>query len=102
MSGEHAEIALHAGDINLIDFAGEGEFFRRDEIEVKGGHGVLANGEWRMANDTLSVVAPPIRYSLFAIRYSLELTPLRRRASCPFRPPLRWCRPCRRRPPADG
>src|SRR5579871_47388 len=25
---------------------------------------------------------------------------LRRRASCPSRPPPRWCRPCRRRPPA--
>ena len=38
---EHAEIALDAGDINLVDFAGEGELFRRDEIEVEGGHGDL-------------------------------------------------------------
>ena len=29
------------------------------------------------------------------------LTPLRPRASCPSRRPLRWCRPCRRPLPAD-
>ena len=47
MSGEHAEIALDAGNVDLIDFAGEGEFFRRNEIEVEGGHGYLriASGE---------------------------------------------------------
>jgi hypothetical protein len=39
VSGEHAEITLNARHVNLIDFAGEGEFFGRDEIEVKGGHG---------------------------------------------------------------
>jgi hypothetical protein len=38
MSGEHTEITLNAGDIDLIDFAGEDEFFRRDKIEVEGGH----------------------------------------------------------------
>src|SRR6202048_4108413 len=42
MSSEHAEIALDAGNVNLIDFAGEGEFFRRNEIEVEGGHGLSA------------------------------------------------------------
>ena len=39
MSGQHAEIALQAGNVNLIDFAGEGEFFGRNQIEVEGGHG---------------------------------------------------------------
>jgi hypothetical protein len=39
MAGEHAEIALDARDVNLIDFAGEGEFFRGDEIEMEGSHG---------------------------------------------------------------
>ena len=39
MSGQHAEIAFPAGDVNLIDFAGEGEFFRGDEIEMEGSHG---------------------------------------------------------------
>ena len=39
VAGEHAEIALDAGHVDLIDFAGEGELFRRDEIEVEGGHG---------------------------------------------------------------
>ena len=39
MAGEHAEIALDAGDVNLIDFAGEGEFFRGDEIEMEGSRG---------------------------------------------------------------
>ncbi len=51
MSGEHAEIALDAGDVDLIDFAGEGELFRGDEIEVEGGHGIvlrMASGEWRV------------------------------------------------------
>ena len=38
MAGEHAEITLDAGNVNLIDFAGEGELFGRDEIEVEGGH----------------------------------------------------------------
>ena len=38
MAGEHAEIALDAGDVNLIDFAGEGKFFRGDEIEMEGSH----------------------------------------------------------------
>ena len=28
MSGEHAEIALDTGNVNLIDLAGEGELFR--------------------------------------------------------------------------
>ena len=48
MSGQHAEIAFHAGDVNLIDLAGEGEFFGGDEIEVEGGHRgspLSANGE---------------------------------------------------------
>ena len=27
MAGEHAEIAFHAGNVDLIDFAGEGELF---------------------------------------------------------------------------
>ena len=38
MSGQHAEIAFHAGNVDLIDFAGEGELFGRNEIEVEGGH----------------------------------------------------------------
>ena len=50
MSGEHAEIAFHAGNVNLIDLAGEGELFGGDEIEVEGGHGEPANSEWRMAS----------------------------------------------------
>ena len=47
MAGQHAEIALHAGDVDLIDLAGEGELFGGDEIEVEGGHGVryLASSE---------------------------------------------------------
>ena len=40
VAGEHAEIALEAGNVDLIDLAREGELFRRDEIEVEGGHGV--------------------------------------------------------------
>jgi len=35
MSGQHTEIAFHAGNVNLIDFAGEGEFFGRNQIEVE-------------------------------------------------------------------
>jgi hypothetical protein len=38
MANEYPKITLDAGDVNLIDFAGEGELFRRDEIEVEGGH----------------------------------------------------------------
>ena len=38
MSGEHAEIALGARHVDLIDFAGEEELLGRDEIEVEGGH----------------------------------------------------------------
>ena len=52
MSGEHAEITLDAGNVDLIDFAGEGELFRRDEIEVEGGHGSYSCEvvEWRIAS----------------------------------------------------
>ena len=55
----------------------------------------LAECGWRIASDERSnehLIA--ISRSPFALRL------LRPRASCPFRPPLRWCRPCRRRPPA--
>jgi hypothetical protein len=38
MAREYPEITLNAGDVNLIDLTGEGELFRRDEIEVEGGH----------------------------------------------------------------
>ena len=38
MAGQHAEIALGARHVDLIDLAGERELFRRDEIEVEGGH----------------------------------------------------------------
>ena len=50
MSGEHTEIAFGAGNVDLIDFSGESELFGRHEIEVEGGHGEPANGEWRMAS----------------------------------------------------
>ena len=39
VAGEHAEITFHAGNVDLIDLAGEGKLFGRDEIEVEGGHG---------------------------------------------------------------
>src|SRR5207302_4887031 len=68
MSGEHAEIAFHAGNVNLIDLAGEGELFGRDEIEVEGSHGVPANSEWRMASSEGREWLSTIRHSLFAIR----------------------------------
>src|SRR5262249_11004068 len=45
MTGQHAEIAFRAGNVDLIDLAGEGELFRRYEIEVEGGHIEPANGE---------------------------------------------------------
>jgi hypothetical protein len=76
MSGEHAEITLDAGNVDLIDLAGEGEFFGRDEIEVEGGGHVgpidlisewrMANSEWRVAR-ALSTDLP---YSPLPIRYS--------------------------------
>ena len=40
VTGEHAEIAFHAGNVDLIDLAGEGELFRSNQIEVEGGHGL--------------------------------------------------------------
>src|SRR4029079_17109999 len=67
MSGQNAEIAFPAGDVNLIDFAGEGELFGRNQIEVEGGHGKPANREWRIASGEEGAA---IRYSLFAIRPS--------------------------------
>src|ERR1700716_2944402 len=103
MSGEHAEIALDAGDVDLIDLAGESELFGRDEIEMEGGHG-----------DALSAVTRGLDRGSIEQKTSfqmdcrvkpgndnLNVTPLRPRASCPFRLPLRWCRPCRRPLPAD-
>ena len=50
MTGEHAEIALDAGHVDLVDFAGEGELLGRDEIEVEGGHVKPANGGKRIAS----------------------------------------------------
>ncbi|BAL73627.1 hypothetical protein S23_04040 [Bradyrhizobium cosmicum] len=40
MSRQHAEITLDAGNVDLIDLTRECELFRRDEIEVEGGHGL--------------------------------------------------------------
>ena len=74
MAGQHAEVAFGAGHIDLIDLAGERDLLRRHEFEVERGHAVIPDA----------------------------VTPLPPRASCPSRPPLRWCRPCRRPPPADG
>src|SRR5882757_10242718 len=80
MTGQHAEIAFHAGDVNLIDFAGEGEFFGRNQIEVEGGHGEPASSEWRMASSERKEWLLTIRHSLFAIRrlgcFSRELLAL--------------------------
>src|SRR5262249_8649584 len=49
MTRQHAEIALEAGNVDLVDLAGECELFGRDEIEVEGGHSEPANSEWRIA-----------------------------------------------------
>jgi hypothetical protein len=45
MAGEHAEIALRTRHVDLVDFAGEQQFLRRNEIKMKGRHFVLANSE---------------------------------------------------------
>ena len=45
MTSQHAEVTLDAGNVDLVDFARERELFRRDEIEVEGGHNKPANGE---------------------------------------------------------
>ena len=38
VTGEHAEIAFGARDVDLIDLAGEHELLGRHEIELEGGH----------------------------------------------------------------
>ena len=38
MTGQHAEVALGAGHVDLIDLAGERELLRRHEFEVERGH----------------------------------------------------------------
>src|SRR3977135_3772192 len=104
MSGEHAEIALDAGDVDLIDLAGESEFFRRDEIEMEGGHGD-ALSQLSLAGLTRGSIEQKTSSQMDCRvkpgNDNLNVKPLRPRASCPFRPPLRWCRPCRRPLPAD-
>src|SRR4051812_48260472 len=40
--------------------------------------------------------------ALAALRGEEQITPPRPPAAAPFRPPPRWSRPCRRRPPAGG
>ena len=52
VAGEHAEITLDAGDVNLVDLAGEGEFSgeTRSKWKVAMGYLRVANGEWRMAS----------------------------------------------------
>src|SRR4029079_8242848 len=81
VAGKHAEIALPTGNVNLIDFAGEGELFGRNEIEVEGGHEKPASSEWRMASsEWCGKQRLSIRHSLFAIRllgcFSRELLAL--------------------------
>ena len=41
MAGEHAEVALRARYVDLLNVAGEQQFLGRDEIEMEGGHGVM-------------------------------------------------------------
>ena len=38
MTGEHAEVALGAGNVDLIDLTGKQQLFGRYEIELEGGH----------------------------------------------------------------
>ena len=38
MAGQHAEVALGAGHIDLIDLAGKRDLLRRHEFEVERGH----------------------------------------------------------------
>ena len=38
VAGQHAEVALGAGHIDLIDLAGERDLVRRHEFEVERGH----------------------------------------------------------------
>src|SRR5262245_4655665 len=104
MAGEHAEVALRARHVDLIDVAREQKLLGRDEIEVESCHWdsvrpARVNGEWRVADYRSTI---PARFSFFAIRRSLFalFTPPPPPASCPSRSPPRWCRPCRRRPPA--
>jgi len=42
MTGEHAEIAFGARNIDLIDVAGERDLLRRDEFKMEGGHALSA------------------------------------------------------------
>ena len=37
VTGKDTEVALDAGNVDLIDFSGESELFRRHEIEMEGG-----------------------------------------------------------------
>ena len=39
MAGEHAEVAFRARHVDLIDGLGHQQAFRRNEIELEGGHG---------------------------------------------------------------
>ena len=41
VAGQHAEVALGAGHIDLIDLAGERDLVRRHELEVEGGHALI-------------------------------------------------------------
>ena len=45
MASKHAEIALHAGDVDLIDLAGEGELFGETRSKWKVAMLNLANSE---------------------------------------------------------
>ena len=38
VAGQHAEITLGAGNVDLIDLTGKHELLGRDEIELEGGH----------------------------------------------------------------
>ena len=61
MAGEHAEVALGAGHVDLLDVAGEQKLFRRDEIELEGGHQTIryaASAASRLPFSTASSMVP--------------------------------------------
>src|SRR5260370_513662 len=98
MSGEYAEIALDAGNVDLIDLAGEGKLFGRDEIEVEGGHGLSA-----LSPVTRGLDPPAAQSEKFSFRgFPGHLTARRASRLCPAEPYGRYGNDARRRRAGRG
>src|SRR6185369_4813198 len=85
MAGEHADIALDAGHVDLIDFAREHQLFRRHQFEMQACHRLTQPLPLPVANPRASPITPPIAVMMAMCCVWLEVSgPLPRATSLPL------------------